>query len=149
MLRKLDKPGNPIRDLWNRLHRLPAGKRIFSRLVGMAAPYTGTMGAQVVALARGRSEVTLEDRGGVRNHLNCIHAIAQANLAELTGNIAVAYTLPDDGRFIVAGMEIEYVKKARGKITGTCEVPPIASSERAEYAVPVIMTDAGGEVVAR
>ncbi len=65
----------------------------------------------------------MRDRRAVRNHLDCVHAIALANLAELAGNVALAYSLPDDARFIVSGMEIEYVKKARGTITAIGESP--------------------------
>ena len=145
----VEKQGNLIRDSWHRLRSLPGGTRIFSRLVGTAAPYTGTIGAQVVELERGSAKVLLRDRRSVRNHLRCIHAIALANLAELTGNVAVAYSLPDDARFIVAGMNIDYVKKARGTITGLCEVDIPATSARAEIEVPVTMIDRSGEVVAR
>jgi acyl-coenzyme A thioesterase PaaI-like protein len=140
---------NMIRSAWDRLARLPGGKRAFSRMAGMAAPYTGSIGAQVVALGRGHSETRLTDRRAVRNHLACIHAVALANLAELTGNMAVAYSLPDDARFIVAGMSIDYVKKARGTITGTCDVELPTGSERREIEVPVSLRDAKGDEVAR
>jgi len=140
---------NVIRDMWDRIRPLPGGHRLFSRLVGLAAPYTGTMGAVVEELERGRSRVSLRDRWAVRNHLDCVHAIALANLAELTGNVALAYTIPDDARFIVAGLDIDYLKKARGTITGTCDCPEIDGSDRREYQVPVVMRDAGGDEVAR
>ena len=68
-------------------------------------------------LRAGYAEVVMQDKRAVRNHLDCVHAIALANLAELAGNVALAYSLPDDARFIVSGIEIEYVKKARGTIT--------------------------------
>lgn len=144
----IEKRGNFIRDSWDRLSRVPGGKNLFSRLVGMAAPYTGSMGANVVELRRGYSRTTLADRRRVRNHLDCIHAIALANLAELTGNVAVAYTLPDDARFIVAGMSIEYKKKARGTITGESTCPDFSSSEKQEYPIEVSLRDANGEEVA-
>ena len=140
---------NFVRDAWDRLHKIPGGKTIFSKMVGRAAPYTGTIGAKVVDLSHGKSEVVLEDKPAVRNHLRCVHAVALVNLAELTGNVALAYSMPDDARFIVAGLEIEYIKKARGTITGTCECPPIESSERREYQVPVSMWNGAGEEVAR
>jgi acyl-coenzyme A thioesterase PaaI-like protein len=143
-----EKTGNLIRDAWNRLHVIPGGKRVFSRLVGTAAPYTGSIGAQVVALSRGSSRVVLRDRRAVRNHLRCIHAVALANLAELTGNVAVAYSLPDDARFIVAGMDIDYVKKARGTVTGVCECELPSTSDRVEIEVPVQILDGSGDVVA-
>jgi acyl-coenzyme A thioesterase PaaI-like protein len=140
---------NVIRELWDRLSSLPGGKRLFSRAVGRAAPYTGTIGAQVEELERGRSRVTMRDRRSVRNHLRCVHAIALANLAELTGNVAVAYTLPDDARFIVAGMELDYVKKARGTITGVCSCPIIDSSEEREYLIEVELLNEASDVVTR
>jgi len=140
---------NFIRDAWDRLHRIPGGKTIFSKMVGRAAPYTGTIGAKVVSLSHLQSEVVLEDRPAVRNHLRCVHAVALVNLAELTGNVALAYSMPDDARFIVAGLEIEYIKKARGTITGVCDCPPVESSERREYPVPVSLRNPAGEEVAR
>ena len=45
-----------------------------------------------------------------------MHAIALVNLAEIAGNVAISYTLPGDARFIVAGITIDYVKKARGTL---------------------------------
>jgi acyl-coenzyme A thioesterase PaaI-like protein len=126
LLPSVESHGNVVRDAWDRLHAIPGGKALFSRMIGTMAPYTGSMGARVEDVGSGYSRVVLPDRRPVRNHLRCIHAIALANLAELTGNVAVAYTLPDDARFIVAGMDIEYLKKARGPITGECQCPPWA-----------------------
>ncbi len=140
---------NAIKDAWNLLSRLPGGKVLFSRLVGRMAPYTGSIGATVIALRAGRAEVELHDRKAVRNHLDCVHAIALANLAELAGNIALAYSLPDDARFIVGGLEIEYTKKARGTIIATGECPVPQTSVRAAIDVPVILRDASGEQVAK
>ncbi len=145
----IDGDRNVLRDAWNLLAGIPGGKVLFSRMIGRIAPYSGSIGARVTALRPGFCQVELDDRRAVRNHLRCIHAIALANLAELAGNIALAYALPDDARFIVSGMSIEYLKKARGTITATSECPVPTSSTRTEYTVPVVMTDAGGEVVAR
>jgi acyl-coenzyme A thioesterase PaaI-like protein len=140
---------NVIRSAWDRLHGLPAGPRLFTRLIGLAAPYTATMGARVEQLQLGHAEVSLADRRAVRNHLACIHAIALANLAELTGNVALAYSLPDDARFIVAGIRLDYLKKARGTIRAVCDCPVPASSARTEYEVPVHLRDESGEEVVR
>ncbi|HEY8427665.1 MAG TPA: hotdog fold domain-containing protein [Sandaracinaceae bacterium] len=149
LLPSAEKRGNFVRDSWDRLAKVPGGKAVFSRLIGMAAPYTGSIGARVVELRRGYARTELEDRRRVRNHLDCVHAIALANLAELTGNVAVAYTLPDDARFIVAGMRIEYLKKARGTITGTSRCPLFDSSEKREHEIEVSLTDRHGDEVAR
>jgi len=146
---KLDGSRNLIRQAWNLLSGVPGGKAVFSRLVGRMAPYTGSIHATVSVLRSGYAEVDMADRKAIRNHLDCVHAIALANLAELAGNVALAYSLPDDGRFIVSGMEIEYVKKARGTIKAVGESPVPRTSVRAAYDVPVTLRDASGEVVAK
>jgi len=148
-LPSVERHGNFIRDAWERLRRVPGGRAVFSRLVGVAAPYTGSIGARVIELREGFAKVELEDRRAVRNHLDCVHAIALANLAELTGNVAVAYTLPDDARFIVKGLEIEYLKKARGTITGTSHCPAIRDNAERDLEIEVSMKDPSGAEVAR
>ena len=140
---------NVIKLAWDRLSALPGGTLAFSKLVGLAAPYTSTIRAHVVRVEPGRAEVTMNDRRDVRNHIDCIHAVALANLVELTGNTALAYSLPGDGRCIVSKMTLEYLKKARGTIRaiGTCEVP--SSSERRELVVNVDVVDASGALTTR
>lgn len=140
---------NSVRDLWDRLRGVPGGKLIFSRLASEAAPYTATIRARVEDLRRGHAEVSMRDRYRVRNHLQSVHAVALVNLAELTGNLALAYSLPDDARFIVSGLSIDYIKKARGKIRGVCDCPVPESSERKEYEVLVSLQNEAGEEVAR
>jgi len=140
---------NFVRMAWDRLHALPGGSRAFSRLIGLAAPYTSTIHAHVERVEPGRAEVTMSDRRDVRNHIDCIHAVALANLVELTGNTALAYSLPDDARFIVSKMNVEYLAKARGPIRAiaTCDVPD--TSERRELEVLVRIENAEGKEVTR
>ncbi|WP_437618770.1 hotdog fold domain-containing protein [Sorangium sp. So ce1151] len=140
---------NVLRDLWDKLRHVPGGKRLFSSTLGVMAPYTSTIRAHIEVLERGRAEVTMRDRPGLRNHLRSVHAVALVNLAELTGNTALSYSLPDDARFIVAGLSIEYLKKARGTIHAICECPVPDTSERREYQIPVSLRDATGTEVAR
>ena len=146
---RLDGGRNLVRDAWNVLSGVPGGKVLFSRLIGRMAPYSSTIGATVTVLRPGYCEVTMADRKAVRNHLDCVHAVALANLAELAGNIALAYSLPDDARFIVSGMQIEYTKKARGTITAIGEPPVPRTSARAPYEVPVTLRDESGDEVAK
>jgi acyl-coenzyme A thioesterase PaaI-like protein len=141
-------PGAWIREGWQRASRVPGGKLIFSRLLGLAIPYTGSIGAEVLTLEPGYAKVQLDERRALRNHLNSIHAIALANLGELTGNLAIACALPDNGRFIVTKLAIEYKKKARGRIISECRCSPPTSAERREYEVHVALRDASGADVA-
>lgn len=143
----MEARGNPIRDAWDRLHPLPGGDWIFHQLMAFMVPYTGSLGARVREVRPGYAEVELRERRAVRNHLSSIHAIALANLVELAGNVSVAYTLPDDARFIVRGVDVRYLKKARGTIVATSRPPVVESSARQELKVEVEVRDAAGELV--
>ncbi len=149
LLPSVDGPSNLVRDAWDRLQSVPGGKWVFSKFVGQAAPYSGPIDAQIEVLRRGYCEVVLTDRRAVRNHLDCVHAIALCNLAEVAGNVGLAYGLPDDARFIVAGLEIEYLKKARGTIRAISTCAVVETSARREYDVPVSLRNEAGEEVAR
>jgi acyl-coenzyme A thioesterase PaaI-like protein len=77
-----------------------------------------------------------------------VHAIALVNLAEITGNLALGYSLPDDARFIPTGIDIKYLKKARGTITGVAECPVPETNESTTFAFPVKLLNDDGETVA-
>ncbi|MDQ3519221.1 MAG: DUF4442 domain-containing protein [Gemmatimonadota bacterium] len=140
---------NPVRKLWDRLSPLPAGKLLFSLALGRMAPYTGSMGARVTELRPGYAKVQLRDRRRVRNHLNSIHAIALANLGEVSSGIAIMYALPDEARGILTGLSVDYVKKARGTLTAECACGLPDWSRRAEHELESIIRDESGDVVAR
>jgi len=138
-----------IHDAWRRLAPLPGGKWLFSRFLGWRAPYTGTMGATVVALEPGYARVVLRDRRRVRNHLESIHAVALLNLGELTTGLAVLVGLPANFRGIVTGLSMTFHKKARGRLVSECRcaIPDVRSET--DYEAAATISDAAGEVVAR
>ena len=136
-----------LKRAWALALRVPGGTRIFDALLTKLVPYTGSIGARVIRVEPGRAEIVLPDRRAVRNHLGCVHAIALANVAELAGNLALAFGIPDDARFIVAGMSLDYKKKARGDITAMGEAPIITTNERREYEVKVRLLDSSGDEV--
>lgn len=149
-------PGSRLGQMWARLSPWPGGRWLFSVLFGFMVPYTGTIGARVVELRPGYARMVLSDRRSVRNHLNSIHAIALANLAEATSGLAMTMGLPDDARAIVTGLSVEYFKKARGTLTAECTVtyPPSEDGRwhvTSEIELPVIaeVRNTAGELVAR
>ena len=144
-----NSPGPTMRDLWERLSPLPGGKTLFSRAIGFMAPYSGTVGATVVELRPGFSKIQMRDRKKVRNHLNSIHAVALVNLAELATGTAMLSALPSGARGILAGLSIDYLKKARGTLTAECSIEVEDSNERREIPVEGVIRNADGEAVAR
>jgi acyl-coenzyme A thioesterase PaaI-like protein len=140
---------NPIRGMWDRLHHLPAGKFLFNLLLGRTAPYTGTIRPRVLDLRAGYARVSMNDRRAVRNHLRSIHAVALANLAEVTSGLALHYALPDHARAILTRLDVEFVKKGRGRLTADASAPIPEGVESEEIELLTTVRDAAGDEVAR
>ena len=143
-------PSERLALLWDRCARIPGGRWAFSRMLGVMIPYTGSIGARVEVLRPGHARVTLRDRRAVRNHLGSIHALALANLGEVTSGLATLMSLPPGTRSIVTELTIEYLKKARGTLTAESHVTvPTAISAATDVVVPCEIVDASGDTVAR
>jgi len=139
---------NNILRWWQRLSAVPAGSILFSMFLGWYAPYSGTIKSRVEALQPGLVRVTLRDRWRVRNHLKSIHAIALINLGEIATGLAVLTTLDSNMRGIVLGLQAEYLKKARGKLTASAsfELPELVGDDMPCEAKTEIVDEAGDVV---
>lgn len=132
---------------WHALHSKPGGKFLFSVAVGRIVPYSGSIGARVEELRPGYAQLTLKDRRKVRNHLRSVHAIAIANLGELTTGLAAISGMPPRSRSILRSLEVSYEKKARGMLTSTCSCDFAAPTENTEYMIQAEIRDEAGDVV--
>lgn len=140
---------NPFLAKWQKMGGSGLGRWLFSRGIGLNAPYSGTIRPSVLELAPGRSVIRMADRRAVRNHLRSVHAAALLTLCELTGGLLAIVSVPPGARMIVTHIEIDYLKKARGTLTSTgrCEVPERA--DHGELPVEVSVRDAAGDEVCR
>lgn len=147
----IDTLRDPTRvlDMWKSLSAKTFGKQLFARAISLAVPYTGSISPLVLELEAGRAKVQMRDRWGVRNHLRCVHAVALMNLGEAVTGLAVMSLLPPGARGIVRELAMEYVKKARGTITGEAQVQVPAGPGTHEFAVTGELRNSIGEVVAR
>jgi len=141
--------GAGLADLWTKLRPLPGGTWLFSRALGFMVPYSGSIGAHIRALEPGYARVELPDRRRVRNHLRSVHAIALANLGEVTTGLATLVGLPGNVRGILTGLSVEYMKKARGTLIAECRTAiPVVSGSMDHDAIGEIR-DGTSDLVAR
>ena len=130
------------------LSRFPFGKFIYSKLVNYYAPYTGTIRAVVTNLVPGLCTTEMKDRRSIQNHLHTVHAIALCNLCEMTMGLMVDATIPHHLRWIPRGMNVQYIKKARGRLSGRSWIDPVAFTP-GNLSIPVEIHDMSGDLVVR
>ena len=141
---------NVLMKHWQRLNALPAGKFWFSKLFGWMVPYTGSISPRVEELRPGYARVSIRDRRRLRNHLRSVHAIALMNLGECVTGLAMTAQLPANARAIITNLSMEFLKKARGPITATCNCPPVEGIQETEdLHIESLLTNQQGEEVAR
>ena len=141
--------GNVIREAWDKLAKLPKGNIIYSRLLARIVPYSGTIPFVVESLGESHATLRMPDTPKVRNHLNSIHAIAMANLGELSTGLALNYALPPKARCILVSLRMDYVKKARGQLKSSTHFDHPEWGPHQEIVVHGDITDAKGDVVAK
>lgn len=145
------RSGNLALDTWQRLSRLPLGKRAWSRAVAARAPYFRSIAPQMVDLRPGHAEATLRKRWSVTNHLGTVHAIAMCNLAEFAGGLMTEVSVPArTHRWIPKGMTVAYLKKANSDLRAVCSSPlPAFGAEGFDWPVTVDVQDRDGQTVFR
>lgn len=132
---------------WTQFNQWPAGRWLFSKLIGLTVPYAASIDARVDVLTEGFARVRLRDRRAVRNHLQSIHAAALAHLAEMTANLALSTLQPRDARWIVMGTQTQLLKKARGTIYAETSLATVDWASPHELVGSVILRDQHRDVV--
>ncbi len=145
----LSSPGTRLRAAWRRLSPLPGGRWLFGRLLRLVNPYSGAVGATVMTLEPGHAVVVLKERRAVHNHLDSVHAIALANIAEMASGLAMLSALPDSARGIPIALSIDYLKKARGVLTAEARVTLPDVTVDGTHRFSSSISDEAGDVVAR
>lgn len=141
-------PGHDLLSLWKRLRSLPGGAWLFTRLLVLRVPYSGTTRPRVLALEPGRAEIRIRDRRRVRNHLGSIHAVALTNVGELASGLALLTALPPGVRGIVLELRTEFQKKARGDVTAVSRVEAPSVRSTLDLEVASELRDTEGDRVA-
>ncbi len=137
---------NATLKLYNQLSKFPLGHFIFSRGLTFKVPYFSTITPLVRDLSPGLCNVEIKDRRKVRNHLGTINAGAMCTLSELTGGLAVQVSIPSGLRWIPKEMTVQYLKKAKGRLTAICSFDPKVLLP-GDINIPLEIRDVSGDTV--
>ncbi|HEX4872654.1 MAG TPA: hotdog fold domain-containing protein [Nevskiaceae bacterium] len=133
--------------VYQRLSRLPGGKRLFSLMVARQAPYFRTIRPTIEALSPGHCEVSMPKRRAVHNHIGTVHAIACCNLCEVAAGLMIEASLPRALRWIPKGMTVRYLKKAETDLHATVSLPMAELAQPGDRVLPVVVRDRRGQIV--
>lgn len=115
---------NQVLDMYNKVAKMPFGKKLFSRFVARKAPYFGTINPLVTELRENFCEVRFSKRRAVENHIRTVHVIAICNGLEIAMGALAEATVPSHLRWIPKGMNVNYTAKATTDIRVTAETNP-------------------------
>lgn len=136
-------------QLYQVLAKAPLGKTLYSRLVGVKAPYFASIRPAVSHLSPQQCEVRIRNARRVHNHLGTVHAIALCNMAELSGGLLTDANVTPKQRWIPRGMQVQYLKKAvtdlRAVATPTGTLP--AAGESGSFPVHIAIYDTAEQLV--
>jgi len=113
-----------VLELYSKATRLPQGRRIFSTLFALKAPYFGTVRPRFTELRPNHAELVIRKRRKVQNHIGTVHVIAICNGLEAAMGALAEATVPSHKRWIPKGMEVDYTAKATSDITCIAETDP-------------------------
>jgi len=113
-----------VMDLYTRTTRLPQGRRIFSLLFSVKAPYFATVRPRFTELRPNYAELKIRKRRRVHNHIGTVHVIAICNGLEAAMGALAEATVPAQRRWIPKGMDVAYTAKATSDITCIAETDP-------------------------
>ncbi len=137
-----------IPRLFKKLNSVPGGRWIFTKLICFNAPYFFSIPALITELQVGKVVVQMKQRWSVKNHIGTTHAIAVCNLCEMAVGLTAEVTIPKNLRWIPKGMKVEYLHKASGTLTATCEIPADRFSND-QLIVQVVVHNEDGVVVVK
>ncbi len=111
-------------ETYRRLVTYPLGRRLFSLLYAVKAPYFWTVRPQVLDMGPHHAEVVVPLRWAVKNHIGTLHAIAAVNGLEAAMGLLAEATCPPDKRWIPVGMTVRYTAKSTTDLRCTADTDP-------------------------
>ncbi|MEP2784881.1 MAG: hotdog fold domain-containing protein [Pseudoruegeria sp.] len=115
---------NYLLSMYEKMLKLPLGRRVFSIYSARRAPYFRTIKPLVLNVEPNRCDIFIKKRRAVENHIGTVHVIAITNGLEMAMGFMAEASIPKNLRWIPKGMILDYTAKADSDITCTAEVAP-------------------------
>ena len=151
--RDVDPYGSPMLAamdtyaLYRKLTSYPGGRRLFSLLYGIKAPYFASVAPAVLTMAPHHAELVVRKRRAVQNHIGTVHAIAICNGLEAAMGLVAEATCPPSRRWIPKGMDVRYLAKSTSDILCIADTDPARWTDVGDIAVRVRAERRDGVVV--
>lgn len=107
---------NRLAKLVKATSRFPKGVRstLWSKAFGRVVPMVGTAGIKYIEVSRNTVIVELKNHRGMQNHINQLHAVAMALLAETATGFVTGMNVPDTSIVLIKSMKIDYKRPSKG-----------------------------------
>ncbi|AXY59122.1 MULTISPECIES: DUF4442 domain-containing protein [Acinetobacter] len=143
---------NRLAKLVKATSRFPKGVRstLWSKAFGRVVPMVGTAGIKYIEVSRNTVIVELKNHRGMQNHINQLHAVAMALLAETATGFVTGMNVPDTSIVLIKSMKIDYKRPSKGDMRAVAtltdaQIQEMQSTDKGETLVSVVLTDESGQ----
>ncbi|WP_281560914.1 DUF4442 domain-containing protein [Thalassomonas sp. RHCl1] len=134
------------------INKTPAFMRsaLLTKLFCSQVKYAKTSGVKLLKISHHQTELLLENKKKVQNHIGGIHAVAAAVLAESATGIVFGMNVPDSRLPLLKSMNIRYQRRMQGNLLAKArltdeQIADIQQAEKGDIIVPVTITDESGQ----
>ncbi|MEP5625056.1 MAG: DUF4442 domain-containing protein, partial [Hyphomicrobiales bacterium] len=98
---------NYLLSMYEKMLKLPLGRRVFSIYSARRAPYFRTIKPLVLNVEPNRCDIFIKKRRAVENHIGTVHVIAITNGLEMAMGFMAEASIPKNLRWIPKGMILD------------------------------------------
>ena len=139
---------NKMAKLVNASAALPTTVRVavISKIFGRIVPMVGTAGIRYEHISADKVVCSMQNKRPIQNHINGLHAVAVALLAETATGFVTAMNIPDDRIVLIKSLKLDYLRVGKGSMTATATLSLtarqfIAEHPKGELVIPVVIRD--------